>query len=144
MDLAPAAYGQGCRLMTPQPAPDETERDRLLLSLSQVGPSKAIGYLPLYTIRDFVQLSPDSIAASASARGLETRQFKPEACCIKSGALYVYDRKALDQILKAHAEVLEANELPILPDLFVAHIAAVWFDPNHPACAVIARAFGAT
>ena len=41
--------------------------------------------------------------------------------------------------------MLEADNLPLDPDRFVAHIAAVWFQPNHPAydvIAVIAAAFG--
>ncbi len=133
---------QSRRLMARQPAPDEAERERLLLSLSQVGPNKTIGYLPLYTIRDFVQLSPETIAADAAARGLASEQFGPEKCCIKSGALYVYDREGLTQLLATYAGTLEADNLPLDPDRFVAHIAAVWFQPNHPAYAVIAAAFG--
>ncbi len=128
--------------MARQPAPDEAERERLLLSLSQVGPNKTIGYLPLYTIRDFVQLSPETIAADAAARGLASEQFGPEKCCINSGALYVYDREGLTRLLATHAGMLEADHLPLDPDRFVAHIAAVWFQPNHPAYAVIAAAFG--
>lgn len=127
--------------MAKQPQPSEDERRFLLRSLTEVGPSKPIGYLPLYTIKDFVQLSPQTIAAAATARGLTTAQFSPKECCIKSGALYVYHREALASLLQARAEVITAGGLPLDPDRFVAHIAAVWFKADHPASAVIRTAF---
>jgi hypothetical protein len=76
------------------PKPSEDERRTLLHSLTEVGPSKPIGYLLLYAIEDFAQLTFETIAASATARGLATAQFGPQASCIKSGALYVYHRGA--------------------------------------------------
>lgn len=128
--------------MSKRPPPDEAERERLLLDLSQVGPNKTIGYLPLYRVRDFVQLSPDVIAADAAVRGLASELFGPAKCCIKSGALYVYDLKGLSRLLATHADSLEAENLPLDLDRFVARIAEVWFQPDHPACVVIAAAFG--
>jgi len=73
---------------------------------------------------------------------LASELFGPEKCCINSGALYVYDREGLTRLLATRAGMLEADNLPLDPDRFVAHIAAVWFQPNHPAYAVIAAAFG--
>lgn len=121
--------------------PSEDERSFLLRSLSEVGPSKPVGYLPLYTIKDFVQLSPETVAAAATARGLTTVQFSPQECCIKSGALYVYHREALASLLETQAAAINAAGLPLDPDRFVAHIAAVWFEADHPAHAVIKTAF---
>jgi hypothetical protein len=86
-----------------RPKPTEGERQTLLRCLAEVGPSKPVGYLPLRTIKDFVQLSPKAVAAAATARGLATAQFGPNTCCIKSGALYVYDREALAKLLQARA-----------------------------------------
>src|SRR5581483_10311931 len=103
--------------------------------------SKPVGYLPLHTINDFVQLSPEDIGAAAIARGLATAQFGPDTCCIKSGALYVYDREALAELLQAQADVISAAGLPLDPDLFVAHIATVWFAADHPIHPIIASAF---
>jgi hypothetical protein len=128
--------------MARRPEPSETERNALLRSLTEVGPAKPVGYLPLYTIEEFVQLTPEAVAAAATARGLATAQFGPAACCIKSGALYVYDRKALANLLQESADTIAAASLPSDPDRFVAHIATVWFDMAHPAYALIARAFG--
>jgi hypothetical protein len=110
--------------------------------LLEVGPTKPVAYLPLYTIEEFVKMTPETVVAAATARGLATAQFGPEACCIKSGALYVYDREALADLLQESADASAAAGLPSDPDRFVAHIAAVWFDRDHPAHPLIARAFG--
>jgi hypothetical protein len=123
-------------------APDEDKRKALLRSLTDVGPAKPIGYLPLYTITDFAQLSPEAIAADAKARGLAVAQFGPDMCCIKSGAFYVYDSKALASLLQAQADAVSNAGLPLDPDRFVAHIAAMWYAADHPAYPIIASAFG--
>ena len=128
--------------MSKQPMPTEAERGAYLKDLRQVGPSKSVGYLPLSTIRNFAHLSPESVAAQATANGLTAVEFSSKRCCIKSGALYVYDPAALARLLLAHADVLEANDFPLDPDRFVAHIAKTWFRQNHPAHSVIAQAFG--
>jgi hypothetical protein len=128
--------------VTSRPELGGDERQALLLSLTEVGPSKPIGYLPLYTITDIAQLSPEAIGAAATARGLAVAQFGPDACCIKSGALYVYDRKALAKLLQARAEASSLAGLPLDPDRFVAHIATVWYAEDHPALPIIASAFG--
>jgi hypothetical protein len=112
--------------------------------LLEVGPTKPVAYLPLYTIEEFVKTTPETVIAAATARGLATAQFGPAACCIKSGALYVYDREALADLLQESADASAAAGLPSDPDRFVAHIAAVWLDRDHPAYPLIARAFGET
>jgi hypothetical protein len=122
--------------------PQSGETDRLLLSLSRVGPNKPIGYLPLYTLRDVARVDPESIAAAAIGRGLAAVQFGPEECCIKSGALYVYDPVALSEILGARADTLAAEGVPSNPDRFVAFIAATWLEHSHPAYPIVAAAFG--
>src|SRR5262245_61627149 len=122
--------------------PTEDERQTLLRSLTDVGTSKPVGYLPLHTIKDFVRLSPEAVAGAATARGLATAQFGPDTCCIKSGALYVYHRDALAKLLGARADVISAAGLPLDPDRFVAHVATVWFAADHPVRPIIAAAFG--
>ena len=137
VEVAEPAEG---RLMTKRPNLTEEERSTLLGSLTEVGPSKPVGYLPLYTIEKFVRTTPEALAAAA--RGLATAQFTPKDCCIKSGALYVYHRETLADLLRANAKVACAAGLPLEPDDFIARIAAVWFEKNHPAYPVIAAAFG--
>jgi hypothetical protein len=122
--------------------PSEHEQNELPRSLTTVGPSKPVGYLPFYTIEKFARPTPEAIAAAASTRGLATAQFDASACCIKSGALYAYHREALAALLQANADAVRAAGLPLDPDDFVAHIAAVWFGEDHPARPIIATAFG--
>ena len=119
---------------------NEEERNALLRSLTEVGSARPIGYLPLYTIKKFVRTTPEALAAAA--RGLATAQFTPADSCTKSGALYVYHREALADLLRANAEAACAAGLPLAPDDFIGRIAAVWFEKNHPAYPVIAAAFG--
>jgi hypothetical protein len=133
---------EGRRMITRRTDPSEDERNALLHSLTAVGPSKPVGYLPLYTIEEFVQLPPETVAAAVAARGLATAQFSPADSCIKSGALYAYHRGALSALLQAKADAVSAAGLPMDPDDFVARIAAVWFEENHPAHPIIAAAFG--
>jgi hypothetical protein len=122
--------------------PNKDEQQALLRSLIDVGSSKPVGYLPLYTIQEFLHLTPRAVAAAAAARGLATAQFGPAACCIKSGALYVYHREELAALLQLSTETVCAAGLPLDPDNFVARIAAVWFEQGHPAYPIIAAAFG--
>jgi hypothetical protein len=117
-------------------------KNGLLRSLTGVGAAKPVGYLPLHAINDFAQISADVIVSDAEARGLVATQFGPDVCCIKSGALYVYDREALADLLRAQADAVSVAGLPHDPDRFVAHIAAVWYAEDHPAYAIIAKAFG--
>lgn len=109
----------------------EAERQSLLSSLTQVRPKKPVGYLPLYTLRDIAKADPGRIAVDARARGLAAAQFGPAECCIKSGALYM-----------GSVGTLTAAGTPTNPDMFVAYIAAVWIEPDHPAYPLVAKAFG--
>jgi hypothetical protein len=129
------------RIKAKRPQPSEDERRSMLRDLTEVGPSKPVGYLPLYTIKDLIQLSPKALAADATARGLMAAQFSAKRCRIKSGALYVYHREALARLLQAQADVVEAAGLSLDPDRFIAHIAMVWFEADHPVYAVIKTAF---
>ncbi len=120
----------------------ESAPGRLLHDLMQVGPRKPIGYLPLYTVKELLRRDPEDIASEALALGLTATQFGPDRCCIKTGALYVYHREALAELLRAKANVLAANGLPTDPNHFVALIASVWFEPDHPIYPIIVAAFG--
>jgi hypothetical protein len=125
----------------PDYGPSEAEQRDMLRSLLEVGPSKPVGYLPLSAIKT-ARSSPEIVAMSALADGLAAIEFAPGACCIESGALYVYDRAALNALLRERAAAATAAGLPLQADAFVARIAAFWFDRNHPARPIIAAAFG--
>ncbi|MGO7117545.1 hypothetical protein [Rhizobium leguminosarum] len=121
---------------------DEETQNALLRDLSGVGSSKIVGYLPIYTIRQFLGTTPKALAAAAVTRGLATAHFTTRTTGIKSGALYVYDRNALERLLNKEADAVQAAGLPLDADAFVAHIASVFYEAEHPAQRLIAAAFG--
>lgn len=127
---------------TEAPVMDDQMRRAIWRSLTDVGPLKPVGYLPIYTIRRFLKTTPKVLAASAARRGLRSAKFTTKTSRIRSGALYVYDRKALEGLLSERAEAVQTAGLPLNADAFVAHIAAVWYDMDHPAHGIIAIAFG--
>lgn len=120
------------------------ERGRILRSLLTVGPAKAIGYLPRNTISALLGMSEDTLIADANSRGLAAVSLGPAVCCIKSGALYIYDRGALGKLLSASAHTLTACDMATEPDEFVLQVAAIWFDRSHAVYPIIAMAFGDT
>jgi hypothetical protein len=120
----------------------DADKTHILSSLTQVGPAKPIGYLPLYTIRDILRIEPNALACDAEARGLSTAPLGPDQCCIKSGALYVFDRKSLEHMMQSSRHILSPSRWPLDPEQFVARIAREWIDQAHPVVPVIRRAFG--
>jgi hypothetical protein len=118
------------------------QRNTILSSLTQVGPTKPVGYLPLDTIRGVLQMHPYALAQDAQVNGLSAAMFGPEQCCIKSGALYVFDRRSLERLLRSSKSILSASCWPLDPDQFVARIAREWIDDAHSVAPVIKRAFG--
>jgi hypothetical protein len=109
--------------------------------LSLVGPKKLVGYLPLYTIRDILQVRAEDLIEEARSRGLCAVVLGPDRCCIKSGALYAYHRAGLQRLLDVSTGPLRASGLSADPDLFVEQIGSVWFERSEPAWAVIEAAF---
>jgi hypothetical protein len=101
-----------------------------------------IGYLPLYTIRDILKMETHALAQDSAAKGLSAALFGPAQCCIKSGALYLFDRQSLELLLQSSRPILSASRWPLDPDQFVGRIAPKWIDPGHPVTPVIKRAFG--
>lgn len=110
-------------------------------SLTLVGPAKAIGYLPLQTVTRLLGLDVDVVSAQARARGLKAIFIGPCDCCIKSGALYVFDAAALELILRAEAATLEKVNAPTDAEMFVRFVARNWFAADHPIMPIIRAAF---
>jgi hypothetical protein len=129
-----------------QPASEQMlgEMAQILSSLREVGPTKPIGCLPLDTVRRFLRAEPKDVARIAENRGLSATILSKDECCIKSGALYVYDSAALSQLLARNAVLLGETELPAEPESFVRAIAAHWFERDEPIMSLIRAAFGET
>ena len=87
-------------------------------------------------------MDPYALAQDARVNGLSAAMFGPDQCCIKSGALYVFDRQSLERLLRSSKLTVSANRWPLDPDQFVARIAREWIDDAHSVAPVIKRAFG--
>jgi hypothetical protein len=120
----------------------DTEGNSILRGVAQIGPAKPVGYLPLHTIRDILRIEPRVLAQDGAAKGLSAVLFGPTQCCIKSGALYLFDRQSLELLLQSSRPILSASRWPLDPDQFVRRIAREWIEPGHPVVPVIRRAFG--
>jgi hypothetical protein len=120
----------------------EINKELILSSLNNVGPSKSLGYLPLQTVHKQLSMKADDLARLIREKGLQAKIFSVEECCINSGAIYVYDLGALQNILDKDRAILEANTWPSDADQFVRHVAKFWLELNHPVYPVIQRAFG--
>jgi hypothetical protein len=118
------------------------EQANILRNLIEVGSTKSIGYLPLCTIRDFLGKDVRILAKEAINRGMSAIIVGPNECCIKSGALYVYNDSMLSNVLTSNLPLLRAAGCPMTPARFVRHIAATWFDANERIIPVIKSAFG--
>jgi hypothetical protein len=121
---------------------NEQTRRLVFGSLAAVGNAKPVGYLPLATLEKHLAMDVTEVADSFAKRGLKTRIFLANECCINSGALYVYDPSALQSVLNAASDVLARNKWPISAELFVDRVAKFWIEESDPVYAIIQRAFG--
>jgi hypothetical protein len=93
-----------------------------LKDLLLVGPGKPMGYLPLGTIQARGR-DPIELAVELKAAGLQTRIYTQNECGVASGALYVWDDRALKNLLGRYQNVLHAVGWKDDPADFVAHVA---------------------
>jgi hypothetical protein len=135
-----ASKSARCKATCWSASPDE--RARILGSLRRVGRDKAVGHLPLHTIRDLPGLSVEDLAAEATPKGLSSLLCDSAGCCIKSGAFYVFDRRRLAALLAGAPDALIGCGWPAEPDGFVRALAAEWLEPNHPVIPLVCEAFG--
>ncbi|MBB3267686.1 hypothetical protein FHW79_005351 [Azospirillum sp. OGB3] len=103
--------------------PSPKTPDQLMRSLRDVGSAKPIGYLPIQTITKTCGMPLADAIAEAEVRGLAWRVVDaPPASHIASGALYVWDRVALQALLDANRNILEIADWPLDPDAFVEKV----------------------
>jgi hypothetical protein len=118
----------------------EIRRD-ILSSLDRVGHDKIIGYLPLRTITKVLRLDVEKLMTEVYAKALTAKKFGRKQCCIKSGALYVYDKPRLNRLLQANSSVVLAGGWPCDADAFVGALARDWLDADHPLMPIVREAF---
>lgn len=102
----------------------QTELDvgHVLDDLYNVGPTKPIGYLPVKTI-EIAGETVESVVEKITQKGLRHKLVKKHWHHSKGGALYVFDEKALQELLFEHADVLEKTKWPAAADEFVEKVA---------------------
>lgn len=121
---------------------DQDWRRVVFGSLDTVGNAKPMGYLPLATLEKHLSMNICDVVSSLEGRGLKARTFSPDECCINTGALYVYDPVALQNVLNGAVAVLERSGWPLVAESFVEYAAKSWVEPSHPVYPVIQEAFG--
>ena len=96
--------------------------DPIIEDIENVGPNKAIGYLPYFFIES-TGIPLETLIDNAREKGLVAKFYKPEECSVYSGALYVYDREALQILLNNNTETLEHSGWPKeAQDFFEYHV----------------------
>lgn len=106
-------------------------------SLDEVGKTKAVGYLPLYTIRDHLKREATEVARELEGRGLTVGILTEEESKIKSGSLFAFDRLMAETIIARHANVLAQKRWSSDVDQVMTEISTVWFGMDDPAMPLI-------
>ena len=118
---------------------DGPKKEELLSDLLKVGPDKPVGYLPLSTLES-MEVDIDNLSNELRKKGLVVKRLSTQESRVASGALYVYDREALRQLLYESRYILAMHEWPLDPDEFVLHLKVL--APRGPLHDLISRAFG--
>ena len=127
--------------MTGENFPEEHRRWTLNEHLN-VGCRKPISYLPVKTIEKVLGLTISDYRSKVEQLGNKSVVFSAKERCIESGAVYAYSDAALEAVLKAHADILNACHWPTSTDEFVRKIASEWLEEDAPVLPVIRAAFG--
>jgi hypothetical protein len=121
-------------LLSPRAAADLDRQvlDRILSLFEDVGRTKAVGYLPIYTINDVLKETIDRRAEALTARGLNVRVFNEGETCIKSGAVFAYDSEMMSRIIDKHRDALANKDWAPAPDYVVNRISIEWYEQDDP------------
>jgi hypothetical protein len=120
----------------------QQDRQLVLSSLDAVGRAKPLGYLPLNTLERHLSMNVGEVAGRLAKRGLKTKVFSAQDCCINGGAIYIYDESALQGVLDGALHLLKGNQWPNTVEQFVDRVSKDWIEPSHPVYPVIKQAFG--
>ena len=115
---------------------------RILDSHLNIEKEKSVSYLPIKTIEGVIGITISAYKFMIENRGNQAVVFSSDECCIKSGAVYAYNRVYLDAVLKENQDVLSRNGWPIVSEDFIKRIASEWLDDESPIMPVVKRAFG--
>lgn len=111
-------------------------------SLDDVGQGKAVGYLPLATLKNVLGVSADKIRESYLARGLNVKIFNEDASCIKGGAIFVYDTELFQGIIDRFDQDILAHGWSDDVESIIERIAIEWYCENDPLMPFIKALYG--
>jgi len=115
---------------------------RIIDDTLNLGKQKPVSYLPIETVEVILGMDRQEFMKLADARGLHHLVATPDACCIKSGAIFVYDAKTLALLLEKNRNILYRSGWSVDITSFVKRIALEWLDSDHPVAPVVRAAFG--
>ena len=114
----------------------------ILESLDLVGHSKAVGYLPLRTITDFIKTPLKELKESYRRKNLNIRVFSERDTCIKSGAFFVYDKIMMEHAISAFQTTITNLNWSPVPIYIIGRIARNWYDADHPVMPFVRALYG--
>ena len=107
------------------------EKEGYLNHLRHVGPQKPLGYLPLKTI-ERCDSSKNAMIEESMKRGLRTLYIPESQGRITSGAPYIYDEQALQELLLKNQRILNQYRWPTIASEFVTYVATKDAPGNTP------------
>src|SRR5438105_2094526 len=118
------------------------ERGPILEKHISLDENKALSYLPIKTIENYLDIEVVRYMELVEASDNECVLLSEKECCIASGAVYCYNKISMEKILLEYQDLVLMCGFPLPVREFVAAIATDWFDTNEPIMPVIRRAFG--
>lgn len=106
---------------------DHIKRE-IMSSVDEVGVSKAVGYLPLKTVRDMLGLDINLLTKAFESKYLHVKIFEETQTCINSGAFFVYDHAAFDKTINLFAEEIVRKGWRPEVESVLDQVANRWFD----------------
>ena len=119
-----------------------THAKRILENHLNIGSTKSLSYLPVATIEQVIGISVPEYLSLIEESGNQFAVFTSKECCIKSGAVYAYSSRDLENILKASREVLTRNDWPTNSKDFIRKLASEWLNDESPMLPVVKKIFG--
>lgn len=95
----------------------------ILSDLSEVGPNKPLGYLPIDTLVEVCGVDIEAYKHTLNQQGLKTLQLSMKESNVGwNGALFAYHEESLKQLLEERKSVLIDYHWPTDPEQFVRHL----------------------
>ncbi|MBW0005448.1 MAG: hypothetical protein JO216_18395 [Hyphomicrobiales bacterium] len=123
---------------------NEEVKDEVRRHFDEIGKTKAVGYLPMYTITDILLISADDWARTLTERGLCVRVFNEDETCIDRGAMYVYDPRMIAELTERHKGTILKKGWKANAEFIIETIAKDWFERSDPIMPFIRELFNDT